>query len=301
MNIVKIDHDPSDHGNGRPIIYHPHTNTAYVGVPGGYHENLADQMQRLNVDGGPGPHNDYWKNVENWRLGPDGLLDFYDFGGLTPKTTPEQRQEAIQALRATGEHKYVKGDTSWYFGSTLGDPPIPETPEEYHKAVTINGQHHVFPGEISHLDRVRELGMTPHDVEHYWGWNPYNDKWESFNRFQQDYRDVWDEMNPDERDQAWNMPTFSKTAEHPETISQPQGDIRDLLSPEPRPGVYQKGIESADGERWFWVPDERGNPHHPEVAMELGLTGPTKFLEVEENGEIEDAYGLHNLHGQDWG
>lgn len=419
MKVVKLNNDPADHGTGRPIIYHPHTNTAYVGVPGSYHENLQSLIDQHGLAHPMG------QDIDHWRMGPDGMVDFYhELNGSTPLPA-EFRQHAIDALGAKGEHSFDTNnrDTSWYFSKRAdfdapNQPPVPQTPDDYWKAVTIDGQHHVFPGDTkSHLQHVLDLKRTPQDVTDYWGWSPYMGRWENFNRFQQDYRDIWDGTqgqdpdwqfdfptkessyapeelpeglqpyadgghgferwepghmgkgvvihDPDPRLITWKVPDILSdqaphhgdftglmnsdaphSRPHIETSNEiwidrdgryrnyfgddavpsqldprlklegnpidwfrtgadddeeplstdeinpmTDQDILDLLTPEPTPGVAQKGLEAPDGDHWFWVPADDGSPHHQEVAQVLGWTDPNVvYLKVDPDGTVRDIY-----------
>jgi len=205
-NVVKLNYEDNerDHGTGHPLLYHEPSDTIYVGQKGGDHWQMID-----NIPTGESASH-------RWRLGPDGLVSFYDWGAK-PYFSSEQKQGFIDALGAEGEHKWDKGDDyDWFFSKVASDePPIPQDRKEYWKAVTIDGIHHVFPGDTkSHLQHVSDLGRTAHDVSDFWGWNPYMDKWENFNRFKPDYQSVWDDTKGEDPNWQFDFdgPTFAKVA-----------------------------------------------------------------------------------------
>lgn len=302
INVVKLDTDSGDHGSGRPIIYHPHSNTAYVGNPGSYHNHVETLLQKHGLSI---PQNDLPNSPSHWRLGPDGMVDFYtDLSG--EHAYPDDfKQNVIKSLEARGEHTYdrVEG-TDWYFARTAAgfadthpqdydlphQPETPQTPDDYWKAVTINGQHHVFPGDSkSHLQMVQDLGHTAHDVSDYWGWNPYMKKWESFNRFQQDYRDMED-ANPQGAAWDFDLPTVAHVGASPvpKYIAPEEDDIRHLVTSDMVPGESDKGLELRDGTRLYWGTDGFGWPHHQEVAQALGITNQiAKFLDFDKGRDSE--------------
>lgn len=74
-------------------------------------------------------------------------------------------------------------------------------------------------------------------------------------------------------------------------------DILNLLTPQPKRGVAQKGLELPDWSRYFWTPDEMGFPHHDEVAQILKATKDTIPLEVSPDGKITEA---HDYSDMDW-
>ena len=115
MNVVELRYpnfDPDHAGN--PIIYHPQSDTAFIGMPGGNHAALEDEISKSYPDipmglGAP---------IFRWRLGGDRHLDFYDgFARPSDRTHPDLKQRAIEALGAKGEHQYERGKTHWYFAA----------------------------------------------------------------------------------------------------------------------------------------------------------------------------------------
>lgn len=288
MIVQKLNSDSSDHGSGRPIIYHPTTNTAYVGSPGGYHGGVQALMNEHKIG-------QEEQDPHHWRLGPDGLLDFYHDLNGTYALPQEIRQEAIEALGAKGEHKYdlKTKDTDWYFAKTASSPPTPPTPDDYWKAVTVDGHHHVFPGDgASHMDKLAELDKHPTQCQDFWGWNPYQNKWENFNRFKQDYNDMWDAQDDD-----WN---FNKPTLSHEAKRDAERFMLDFTTPEPAIGVHQKGLKLRDGSTMFWpVEEESGGPHHSEIIQEAGMhsQGIAKYLEVGLDGIPYDVRDRADL---DW-
>lgn len=175
-------------------------------------------------------------------------------------------------------------------------PETPQDPSRYWKAVTVDNTHHVFPDTKTHLQRVEELGRTPEHVQHYWGWNPYRNRWENFNRLNDAYQQAWDANGDD-----WHFGSLDDWGDDydrgfRERALNPSSDeaIRELLSPVPERETPQKGIQLDDGARYFWTPDEYGFPHHDNVAQALGVTEGMKYLDVDENGKITDAHDYQN-------
>lgn len=114
MNVVQLQYpnfDP-DH-SGYPVIYHLGTDTAFVGQRGGNHAALEDAITQHN----PNISTGLGAPTLNWRLGEDGLLDFYDRFAGRRDTHADIKNRALEALGAKGEHVYQRGDTSWYFSS----------------------------------------------------------------------------------------------------------------------------------------------------------------------------------------
>ena len=179
----------------------------------------------------------------------------------------------------------------------MGDTPeIPQNPKQYAKAVTIGGIHHVFPPIMTHLEAVEDLGKTPQDVEHYWGWNPYQGRWETFDDNKPAYERAWEFNSSASDEEGWENDLHKGFLDR---VNNPASDeaIIKLLSPKPKLGVYQKGLELPDATRFFWTPDEFGFPHHDEVARALKATEGLTFLEVDEDGKVRDAHDYENM---DW-
>lgn len=120
-------------------------------------------------------------------------------GGRALDRNEERDEEQVGARVASeleedvdGEGVQNKGEND--HAGTL--PPEPADRADYWKGLThVDGTHHVFPGDrSSHLEEVQRLGWDPTVVKDYWGWNPYAERWESFNNIARNYAEVWDEL-----------------------------------------------------------------------------------------------------------
>lgn len=177
-------------------------------------------------------------------------------------------------------------------------PETPQDPNRYWKAVTVDNTHHVFGDLQTHLEKVEDLGKTPSDVQHYWGWNPYQNRWETFDRLGPEYQRAWDLNHGDDWHFGAALEDWGDDYDQGfrERALNPHSDesIRELLSPVPKRGTAQKGIQLPEGPRYFWTPDEYGFPHHDNVAGALGVTEGMKYLETDEQGNVSDAHDYQN-------
>lgn len=109
--------------------------------------------------------------------------------------------------------------------------------EARNKAITLNdGTTHVFDGDdyshLKYLDQV--LHSTPDDVQHYWIFDPWQQKWENLNRFKHDYQNIYNEVGPAGQ---WDFGTVSKEAAAP---------LYHVAWAEDVPTIEQHGLEPAD-------------------------------------------------------
>lgn len=154
-------------------------------------------------------HNDIWATIENDRLLMEKFtppLQGWIGSDLIVYGQPPCPDWVVQQLTEYFGEELTneKGDTWTFKGAYEPEPPTPADPGRYNKALTINGEHHLFDGDKSHIEEVFRRGFEPRQVEHYWAWSPYSQQWENFNKYKQDYIDIG-EVLKEKQPQRWDF------------------------------------------------------------------------------------------------
>lgn len=279
INTTAMESPYGSHGTGdKPIIWDPENNIIFVGPHNAYHADmehpiLSEHFQRPSSDHlGFGRTND--THTEMYHIPEEHELNKYDI------------------YKALG----TEPGPSWTFSKVASDtPPLP--PHSYDKmwkAVTVGGQHHVFPAwsdgqgyGMTHDMYLHRNGLPVDENTQYWGWDPYMGRWNDYQRFEPEWK-------------------FTKAAAiEPYTDQDPYEYAKRVFGwPQSfrpwEPGNEGKGVVFDDGQVVTWnigdaMPETGAGIHHDMVdnILNVGRNPKRRFdpYVIQRNGEVDTHDG----------